>query len=553
MKLSDSSRIGFVMGLTLLVVLSGSVTVEGYEQSYLLIAKVNKLPSGFEADVEATGGTVVSTIPQIGIAVVESSSPDFAAEAESNVKGVRSVIPNIRLSWLDESVAQVNNYNDAEVEAPDGISDWLLPLQWSLDAMHAQEAWETGALGTGIRVAVLDTGMFYNPAIDPAMHPDFGDNVNIDLAASFVPGEDWSNLGVAGWHGTYIAGVIAAVDNPDDFGVIGVAPQAEIVPVKVLSRFGWGRINFLLAGIVYAADIEADIINMSLAGRMRHRGHLYENNPDNPDDDVWVSARQHSEMLVALNRATNYAYQAGVTIVASAGNSGLDFDEDQDWVIWPAQANHVIAVSATAPELWALYPDTDLDVPASYTNHGQSGIHIAAPGGDFDMQEDPRGLELIPVPYGIFVPAWAIDMVIGPRWYPWVGYRWVWTAGTSPSAAHVSGVAALIIGQNGGSMHPAHVEVVLKKSADDLGKPGQDDFYGHGRVNVGAALEIVTSSRGDVNFDGKIDFKDFSKLAQHWQKNKPSVDIAPGPDGDGIVDFQDVAVLAWYWLEDNSF
>jgi subtilisin family serine protease len=394
--------------------------------------------------------------------------------------------------------------------------------------------------------------MFYNLSVDPPLHPDLGENVNIDLAASFMPDEDWANLGLAGWHGTYIAGVIASLDNPDGFGVLGVAPQAEIVPVKVLSRFGWGWVDFLLAGIVYAADIEADIINMSLTGRMRHRGHLYENNPDTPDDDVWVSAQQHAEWLVALNRATNYAHHAGATMVASAGNAAINLDTDKDWVLWPAQANHVIAVSATAPELWALYPDTDLDVTASYTNHGQSGIHIAAPGGDSDMQEDPRGSELVTVPHRPPVPAWVPDMLIGPRWYPWIGYTWVWAAGTSPAAANVSGVAALIIEQNGGSMHPAQVEAVLRQSADDLGKPGQDDFYGHGRVNARAALDVAPSSYGDLNSDGKVDFKDFSKLAQYWQQDEPSVDIAPPPDGDGIVDIQDVAVLASYWLNDYN-
>jgi hypothetical protein len=93
---------------------------------------------------------------------------------------------------------------------------------------------------------------------------------------------------------------------------------------------------------------------------------------------------------------------------------------------------------------------------------------------------------------------------------------------------------------------------VLRQSAEDLGKPGQDDFYGHGRINAGAALGAVPSSRGDINSDGKVDFKDFSKLAEYWQQDEPSVDIAPGPNGDGIVDIQDVAILAWYWLEDNN-
>jgi subtilisin family serine protease len=64
---------------------------------------------------------------------------------------------------------------------------------------------------------------------------------------------------------------------------------------------------------------------------------------------------------------------------------------------------------------------------------------------------------------------------------------WAWAAGTSMAAPHASGVAALIIGENGGDMHPAQVEAALRKAADDLGKPGNDDL-GAGRVNAANAV-----------------------------------------------------------------
>ncbi len=81
------------------------------------------------------------------------------------------------------------------------------------------------------------------------------------------------------------------------------------------------------------------------------------------------------------------------------------------------------------------------------------------------------------------VSCWVFDMVFST-----IPGGWSWAAGTSMAAPHVSGVAAIIIGMNGGEMHPAAVEAALRASADDLGKPGNDDFYGAGRVNAGNAV-----------------------------------------------------------------
>jgi len=80
-------------------------------------------------------------------------------------------------------------------------------------------------------------------------------------------------------------------------------------------------------------------------------------------------------------------------------------------------------------------------------------------------------------------PGWHYDMILSS--YPG---GWAWADGTSMSAPHVAGVAALIIGKNGGDMKPQHVLRDLRQSSDDLGKPGQDVYYGHGRVNAARAV-----------------------------------------------------------------
>jgi lantibiotic leader peptide-processing serine protease len=85
----------------------------------------------------------------------------------------------------------------------------------------------------------------------------------------------------------------------------------------------------------------------------------------------------------------------------------------------------------------------------------------------------------------ITLPCFAFDTVVGPTINGWsVNF------GTSAATPHVAGVAALVIGAHGGQMNPDAVEAILRASADDLGKPGVDDFYGSGRVNAARAVAL---------------------------------------------------------------
>lgn len=116
--------------------------------------------------------------------------------------------------------------------------------------------------------------------------------------------------------------------------------------------------------------------------------------------------------------------------------------------------------------------------------HGQSVIDFAAPGGDYVYP----GNESCTVG-GLTRPCWVFDLVFstGSNLNPGVT-SYFWAAGTNVAAPHAAGVAAIIIGMNGGSMPPAQVEAAMAAAADDLGKPGNDGFYGAGRVNAGNAM-----------------------------------------------------------------
>ncbi|ACZ37577.1 S8 family peptidase [Sphaerobacter thermophilus] len=438
----------------------------GPARSYLILTQGNNIPPGLASQVESQGGTVTRAIPEVGVLVAQSADAGFASKA-ARLGGVRSVVPNVKLRWTQPVAPVTLSAAEAAAIEADGVTDPFLALQWGHTAVKAQEAWAKGVRGAGVRVAVLDTGI-------DASHPDLAGQVNQELSISFVPGEDWTHTPGTGFsHGTHVAGTIAAA--ADGSGAVGIAPEAELVGVKVLSDAeGTGTFEAVIAGIVYAANIDADIINMSLGAVLARSGYC--------DEEGCVSAREVQELMTALGRATTYAYQQGTTIIASAGNDAINGDKDKDGLHVPSDAPHVLSISATGPLGWALDPSTDLDVPAFYTNYGRSVIDFAAPGGNVDFALEESGLLCFVA--GALAPCWVFDLVFST--IEDGGYGWA--AGTSMAAPHVSGVAALIISQNGGSMKPQHVERDLRAAADDLGQPGNDPFYGKGRVNAERAI-----------------------------------------------------------------
>jgi subtilisin family serine protease len=428
---------------------------------YIIISSASKLPSDVKGQVQGLNAELTGLMEEVGIATATSSDPDFAAKA-SKINGVGSVIPDLDIQWYDPEELKSYDLETANVSPPStGDSNPYYFLQWGHTAIQAPEAWNAGVRGAGVKVAVLDGGFYLE-------HPDLKDN--IIGSASFVPGESAQFVPVPGGrtssHGGHVAGTIAAVDN--NIGVIGVAPEAQLLLVKVLADAGSGQFGWMLQGIMHAVAQDADVINMSLGAYLPRNGKFLA-----ADGSVINNTKAVQELLVAITRVTNYAAQQGVTIISSAGNSAIDGNKDKSGLSIPAGAPNVISISSTAPMGWWLDPLTvDLDRVASYTNYGTPDVSFAAPGGDFAYPGNEAS--------SIGIPVWALDMILSTGTA--TGYNW--SAGTSMASPHATGVAALIIGQNGGKMSPKQVEAALRASADDLGKAGLDPFYGHGRVNA---------------------------------------------------------------------
>ena len=177
--------------------------------------------------------------------------------------------------------------------------------QWALPHIQAETAWKEADDLDSVTVAVIDTGVCMS-------HEDLVDRV-LDNGYDFVDNDD-DPEDVFG-HGCSVAGIIAAnIDN--GIGIAGFAPNSSILPVRVLGPGGSGSMADVAAGIVYAADEGADIINLSLGSMVGSQ---------------------------VTKDAVDHAVAKGVTVIASAGNSGGELPG------FPARYENVVAVGAIDP------------------------------------------------------------------------------------------------------------------------------------------------------------------------------------------------------------
>lgn len=268
----------------------------------------------------------------------------------------------------------------------------VLPMNQTIDWGHLEldipHLWDLGLTGKNIKVAVCDTGV-------DVTHPDLAGSVYKSINTTS------ERFSATHGHGTGVAGIIAAQNNQS--GIVGVAPSAKIYAVKCMRENGGGSMAEIIAGIQAAIDEGVHVINLSLGT---------------------------SSEVASFKKVIEKAVNAGIYVVASAGNSGRD-----DSVVYPAKWEECFAIAATNK-----YGNV-----SSFSSRGWE-VDVAAPG----------------------------EKVLTT----WKNKSYVRVSGTSFSAPYVSGVFALLIEAGAKLTHN-----LLQQTAQDIEEPGEDTKSGYGMID----------------------------------------------------------------------
>ncbi|MFT5424689.1 MAG: subtilisin family serine protease [Phycisphaerales bacterium] len=350
-----------------------------------------------------------------------------------------------------EPVGELHFDEGAGARGDEYPDDPMFPMQFGLlDPMAgigALSAWRETYGSEEIVIAVVDSGV-------SATHRDLKDQLVEGYNA--LDGSSNTDDGNAS-HGTHIAG-IAAASTDNGIGIAGVSRGSKIMPIKSFYSSGFGLETDVAEGIIWAADHGADVISMSFG---------------------------FSSVLGPMQAAIQYAYDSGVVLVASTGNS------PGQPIGYPAKYSAVMGVGALANDgtLW---------------NSSQTGpeVTVVAPGA------------------GI-LSTWDT---------PTERNTYKQQSGTSMATPFVSGLAGLIL-SIAPELSPDEVEWVIRDTAFDLGDPGVDSQYGAGRVSAAAAVHTAyalaaTSCRADFSKDGIRDGADIIAFVEAFLASDPIADLA---------------------------
>jgi subtilisin family serine protease len=369
----------------------------------------------------------------VGEVALEASNAAAVAELAAHD-------PRVAFAQPDRSLqAQADSY-----DATDPATGIL--FDWQYDAVRAGPALAAVGGGSSAIVAIVDSGV-------DTTHPDLAGRILPGYDATGTDGTVTDDVG----HGTFVAGLVAMVD-ANGVGAKGIAGATNVLPIRASTDGSFGEAA-TIAGITWAADHGAGVLNLSLGG---------------PSDDA------------ALDRAIDYAASRNVLVVASAGNDG---DTPANPVEFPA------AYVGGSSGGWSIGLSVGATMPnnqiAGFSTHN-ANVSIAAPGAgatgcSFGVVST--------IPTNVLTTEWDAPSVCNnvlyatPAHLPADG-RWAYGEGTSFSAPIVSAVAALVRQANP-ALTPSQVADVLRRSASQTMGTGWNQYTGAGLVNAEAAVALA--------------------------------------------------------------
>ncbi|SHH16372.1 S8 family serine peptidase [Thermosipho atlanticus] len=415
-----------------------------YEEGKILVGYRNR--EDVNKILEVLNGKIVVDLPQIKMVSIKfEGTVEKAYEKifKLNLKGIKYVEPSYKRQIIDpkpvsdEVINIIKGKKEVSIDSFTGRgNEEFSKYLWGLEALDVENAWNAGYTGKGVVVAVVDTGV-------DGTHPDLIGQVvegYRPLTDEILPAGTDSSYG--GAHGTHVAGTIAASNN--SIGIVGVAPDAKIMPIVIFDTVGYVGDDEVAEGILWAVDHGANVLQNSWGGW----GYSY-----------------------TLKTAFDYALDNNVVVTVSAGNGHTD-----QHLQYPANYPGIIQVGAVE-----YYGG---DYRTVWFSNRSDAVIVGAPGVNI--------LSTVPGMSSLGYEGYTLEGTNGGLYD--------FYQGTSMACPHVSGLVAILLDKYPNAT-PWQIRKLIEDGAVDIDEPGFDHSSGFGLINASNSVALELPGNGGLSFD----------------------------------------------------
>ena len=465
------------------------VASAGATGTFLVVYKGTAVPSTAEARIQAAGGSLVYSYPQIGVAVATSDDASFGTTLRSSDSSVQGAVATAKFGTQLSDPGATGDTGEQAIDpgTPAPGDDSLSGLQWDMEQIQAPEARAITGGSPSVVVGDIDTGIDFT-------HPDLAANVDFADSVSCVGGVP--NSDPAAWmddngHGTHTAGTIAAAKN--GIGIVGVAPNVKIAGIKAGNAAGFFFPEAVVCAFMWAGTHHIQVTNNSYFADPW----LFNCKNDPEQRAIWDAER----------RAIRFAMNNGTTVVAAEGNEAddlahptMDITSPDDTTPVPrAITNACAVVPVEVPGVIGVTAEGDLELKSFYSSYGMGNADVIAPGGDSILQltaASANGRVLSTWPASLL----TVTCLPARRLVDASGATYCYQQGTSMASPHVAGVAALIVSQ--GITNPGAVAARIFQTAQPMACPSDQSIYAFFPSVSNGAPQTCDGGLGYNGFNG---------------------------------------------------